>query len=51
MERFQLDEKTFLGVMDKNIPITQATVSAATGNYFPRRWSCRLGSSEIWYKL
>lgn len=26
-------EKTFLGVMDKNIPITQATVSAATGNY------------------
>ena len=28
-----VDEKTFLGVMDKNIPITQATVSAATGNY------------------
>lgn len=28
-----VDEKTFLGIMDKNIPITQATVSAATGNY------------------
>lgn len=28
-----VDEKTFLGIMNKNIPITQATVSAATGNY------------------
>lgn len=31
--KISVDEKTFLGVMDKNIPITQATVSAATGNY------------------
>jgi hypothetical protein len=32
-EKISVDEKTFLGVMDKNIPITQATISAATGNY------------------
>ena len=31
--KISVDEKTFLGVMDKNIPITQATISAATGNY------------------
>ena len=31
--KISADEKTFLGVMDKNIPITQATISAATGNY------------------
>ena len=31
--KISVDEKAFLGVMDKNIPITQATVSAATGNY------------------
>lgn len=31
--KISVDEKTFLGVMDKNIPITQDTVSAATGNY------------------
>jgi hypothetical protein len=30
--KISVDEKKFLGVMDKNIPITQATISAATGS-------------------
>lgn len=30
--KISVDEKTILDVMNKNIPITQATVSAATGN-------------------